>query len=95
MIITIETANYLDNYRLKLTFNTGESGIVDLQDLIFKYKAAAPLRDIANFKDFKLDEWSTVTWNCGFDVSPETLYERATGKQINWLQQNELSELAA
>lgn len=95
MIVTIQTANYLDNYRLHLSFNTGESGIVDLQDLIFKYKAAAPLRDMTNFKDFKLDEWSTVTWNCGFDVSPETLYERVTGKQINWLQQNELSEMAA
>lgn len=95
MIITIQTANYLDNYRLHLTFNTGESGTVDLQDLIFKYNAAASLRNIANFKDFKLDEWSTVTWNCGFDVSPETLYERAIGKQINWLQPHELLEVAA
>jgi hypothetical protein len=94
MIITLQTADYLDNYRLHLIFNTGESGIVDLQDLIFKYNAAAPLRDRTNFKEFKLDEWSTVTWDCGFDISPETLYERATGKQINWLQQNELSEIA-
>jgi len=94
MIITIQTAHYLDHYCLHLTFNTGESGTVDLQDLIFKYKAAIPLRDITHFKNFQLDEWSTVIWNCGFDVSPETLYERATGKQINWLQQNELSEMA-
>lgn len=95
MIITIQTANYLDNYRLHLTFNSGESGIVDLQDLVFKYKAAAPLREITNFKDFTLDEWSTITWDCGFDVSPETLYERATGKLVNWLQQDERSEMAA
>ena len=91
MIITIQTANYLDNYRLHLSFNTGESGTVDLHDLIFKYNAAVPLCEITNFKTFELDEWSTVTWDCGFDVSPETLYERATGKQINWLQQNEFS----
>lgn len=95
MIVTIQTANYLDNYRLHLTFNTGESGTVDLHDLILKYKAAASLRDMAKFKNFKLDEWSTVTWDCGFDISPETLYERATGKLVNWLQQNELSEMAA
>lgn len=95
MIITIQTANYLDNYRLHLTFNTGESGIVDLQDLIFKYKAAAPLQEIINFKNFQLDEWATITWDCGFDVSPETLYERATGKQINWLKQNEFLEMMA
>jgi hypothetical protein len=89
MIITVQTAQYLDNYRLHLTFNTGESGIADLQDLIFKYVTAVPLRDIARFKSFQLDEWSTVVWECGFDVSPETLYERATGNTITWLQSDE------
>ncbi len=82
MIVHVKTANYLENYKLYLTFNTGESGEVDLEDIIFKYSAAAPLR---NIEDFKLDEWSTIVWNCGFDVSPETLYERATQKRIEWL----------
>ena len=85
MIVTITAADYLDGYRLHLHFNTGESGEVDLQDIIIKYNAASPLRDIARFKAFKLDEWSTVVWDCGFDVSPETLYERATGKRVDWL----------
>jgi hypothetical protein len=85
MIVTITTAVYLDGYRLLLHFNTGESGEVDLQDNIFKYNAASPLRNVDSFKKFKLDEWSTVVWDCGFDVSPETLYERATGKRIDWL----------
>ncbi len=85
MIITVKQAHYLDGYRLHLLFNTGESGQVDLQDLIFKYKAAAPLRNIDDFKSFQLDEWSTVVWGCGFDISPETLYERATGKHMDWL----------
>jgi len=87
MILTVEQASYINDYRLNLTFNTGESGDVDLQDIIFKYHAALPLRDIQGFKAFKLDEWSTVVWDCGFDISPETLYERATGKRIDWLQQ--------
>ena len=85
MIVTITTAVYLEGYRLLLNFNTGESGEVDLQDIIFKYNAASPLRNIDSFKKFKLDEWSTVVWDCGFDVSPETLYERAAGKRIDWL----------
>ena len=85
MIVTITTAVYLEGYRLLLHFNSGESGEVDLQDFIFKYNAASPLRSIDSFKKFKLDEWSTVVWDCGFDVSPETLYERATGKRIDWL----------
>lgn len=84
--ISVQEGRYLDDYRVWLKFNTGESGEVDLQDMIFKYKVAAPLRDIDQFKQFKLDAWPTLTWDCGFDVSPETLYERATGKVIEWLQ---------
>lgn len=86
MIVTIQKAIYLKDYKLQLSFNTGESGEVDLQDLIFKYNAATALRDCNNFKAFYLDDWSTVAWDCGFDVAPETLYERATGKKIAWLQ---------
>ncbi len=85
MIISVNQADYLGDYRLQLRFDNGESGEVDLQDLIFKYPAAEPLRDKSCFQQFCLDEWSTVVWDCGFDVSPETLYERATGKQVGWL----------
>ena len=86
MIMNVQEARYLDGYRIWLKFNTGESGEVYLRDLIFKYNVAAPLRDSEKFKQFKLDAWPTLTWDCGFDVSPETLYERATGKVIEWLQ---------
>ena len=86
MIVNVQSARYLDGYRLWLKFNTGESGEADLQDMIFKYQVAAPLRDIECFKTFKLDAWPTLAWECGFDISPETLYERATGKVIGWLQ---------
>lgn len=85
MLISVKAANHIENYRLQLTFNTGETGEVDLQDLVFKYQAALSLRDINQFKKFFLDEWSTVSWDCGFDISPETLYERATGKRLEWL----------
>ncbi|TAJ76053.1 MAG: DUF2442 domain-containing protein [Gallionellaceae bacterium] len=86
MIVNVQEARHLDDYRVWLKFNTGESGEVNLQDMIFKHKVATPLRDIEQFKQFKLDAWPTLTWDCGFDVSPETLYEKATGKVIEWLQ---------
>jgi len=37
------------------------------------------------FKRFTLDEWPTLVWPNGFDLSPEMLYERATGKRLSWL----------
>lgn len=84
-MIEIREAIYQEGYKIWLSFNTGESGIVDLTDLLHKYKAAAPLLDTDKFKQFYLDEWPTVAWPCGFDLAPESLYERATGKRVEWL----------
>lgn len=84
-MIAINAAEYQRDYKIKITFNTGEQGIVDLADLIEKYAVASPLKNIDEFKQFYLDEWPTLAWSCGFDVAPETLYERATGNRVTWL----------
>lgn len=84
-MIEVKEAQYQQEYKIWLSFSTGESGVVDLSDLINKYTAAAPLRDQNEFRKFYLDEWPTLAWPCGFDVAPESLYERATGKKIAWL----------
>ena len=80
-MIGVSEAKYKEGYKIWLKFNTGESGVVDLFDLIQKYKVATPLLDTEEFKKFYLDEWPTLAWPCGFDLAPESLYERAMGKQ--------------
>ncbi len=77
--IYLVEAKYLAEYRVFLRFNTGESGEVDLKDLVYKYKAAEPLQDPERFAGFFLDSWPTLAWDCGFDVAPESLYYRLTG----------------
>ena len=84
MVITLKNAEYLDGYRLRLTFNTGESGIVDLKGLVQHTPQAAPLRDLQAFQQFHLDEWPTIVWPCGFDLAPEYAYHLATGKSQDW-----------
>ncbi|NWG29891.1 MAG: DUF2442 domain-containing protein [Rhodocyclaceae bacterium] len=79
-MIAVKSAKYLSGHKLWVEFNTGEAGEVDLADLVSNYPAAAPLHDTATFAAFQLDDWPTLVWPCGFDVSPETLYELATGK---------------
>ena len=83
-MISIQEAKYQDGYRIWLKFNTGESGIADLTDLLHKYKAATSLLNTDEFKRFYLDEWPTLAWPCGFDLAPESLYERVTGKRVGW-----------
>lgn len=56
-MIEVLEATYQEWYKVWLKFNTGESDVVDLKDLLHKYKAAAPLLDKNEFKKFYLDEW--------------------------------------
>ncbi len=69
-------AHYIEKFKVFLKFNTGLSGEVDLKDIIYKYKIASSLRDCKKFSDFYLDSCSTLAWKCGFDIAPETLYEK-------------------
>ncbi len=73
-------ARYAGDYKVFLRFNTGECGEANLEKIIHKYQAAAPLREQHQFSQFYLDSWPTLAWTCGFDVAPEFLYFLTTGK---------------
>ena len=91
-MITLKGAHYLDGYRIRITFSDGSSGIVDFTDIIQKFPAAQPLADAKEFQRFFLDDWPTLAWPCGFDFSPESLYERATGRRVAWLHDDVTAE---
>ena len=78
--IYVSEAHYIKDFKVFLKFSTGESGEVDLKDIVYKYKIAEPLRDPVRFSKFYLDSWPTLAWNCGFDIAPESLYFKVTGK---------------
>jgi hypothetical protein len=85
MIVFLTAATYVANYRIQLSFNTGETAIVDFEPLIHSDPLAAPLSELDQFKDFYLDPWPTLAWRCGYDIAPETLYFMATGKSPSWV----------
>jgi len=87
-MIQIQEAVYLKDYKIRLRFDTGEESVIDLGNVITTYAAARPLIDQTEFAKFELDEWPTLVWPCGFDLSPEMLYERATGKRPAWQQES-------
>ncbi len=88
--VSVKDAQYLSDYKIKLIFNTGEEGVVDLEDLIFSSPAAEPLRDKDEFAKFYLDEWKTLAWPCDFGVAPEFLYEQAEiNEQLELMEQEE------
>ena len=69
----ITKAQYVDGYRIRLTFSDGCSDIVDFERWLWG-PVFEPLKDTAYFRRFFLDG-GTVAWPNGADIAPETLYD--------------------
>jgi hypothetical protein len=73
----LKTAEYIAEYRIKVTFEDEREGIVDLKDELWG-EVFESLKDVSKFRDFRLDpELRTIVWPTGADLAPEYLYERA------------------
>ena len=75
-------AEYLDEYKVFLTFEDGKRGIIDLRDELWG-EVFEPLRDVGLFRRFRFDaELDTIVWPTGADLAPEYLYEHTvTGER--------------
>ena len=73
MFLEITNAEYLDNYRLLLTFNNGIQKTVDFQNEL-NGNVFIPLKQLDYFKKFYI-KYNTVEWQNGADFAPEYLYE--------------------
>ena len=75
-ILAITAAEYIEDYKLRLTFNNGVVRIVDFVPLMQK-GICKKLQDKDYFRSFKLDPF-TVDWNNEIGFAPEYLYEIGT-----------------
>jgi hypothetical protein len=73
MFLEVSKAVYLDNYRILLTFNNGDTKTVDLQSEL-NGTIYEPLRQLNYFKNFQV-KFNTIEWSNGADFAPEYLYE--------------------
>jgi len=77
MWMEIIDADYLDGYRLKISFNNGKTKVMDFSQVIEKYPVFKPLKNIELFKNFKVTD--TLEWNEGkIDIAPEYVWEHAS-----------------
>ena len=74
--VYIKEAKYLKDHSIFLRFNDGLCGNVDLTETINSHPIADSLKDPSEFSKFFLDSWPTLAWACGFDIAPESLYEK-------------------
>jgi hypothetical protein len=86
-LITINAAEALDGYRLRITFSDGAIKEVDLRNLIGEARGVfRKLAELGTFKQARVNpETRTIEWPGGVDLDPEVLYglfEPASGVRI-------------
>ncbi len=95
MSYDVISAEYLNEYRIKFTFEDGKSEIIDFLPFTKKGGVFGKFMDREYFKNFKINqEIGTITWGDDeVDVAPETLYSLATGSPLpKWMQSSEKVE---
>ncbi|HLF89646.1 MAG TPA: DUF2442 domain-containing protein [Anaerolineales bacterium] len=80
MFIHVTDVKYLKDYQLKLTFNNGVEGGVDLQSELYG-EIFEPLRDTKLFQQVYLTS-RTIEWPNGADFAPEFLLELVQSEPI-------------
>lgn len=75
----------LENYRLRVQFEDGVEGIVDIAGMIRFTGVFAPLKDPAFFVQVGVNpELGTICWPNDADIDPDVLYSRVTGQPITF-----------
>ena len=70
-------AEYIEGYKIKVSFEDGAVGIIDLDGELWG-EVFEPLKDLNKFRAFKIDpELQTIVWPTGADLAPEFLYAQA------------------
>jgi hypothetical protein len=73
----------MPGHRLRLRFEDGVEGIVDVANCIRFEGVFAPLADQALFDQVRVDrESGTVTWPSGADLDPDVLYSLVSGSPL-------------
>ena len=83
MLKDIVAAEALPGHRLRLRFEDGVEGEVDIGRLVRFEGVLAALADPAQFAAVRVDpETGTVVWPNGADLDPDVLYAAVTGVPV-------------
>ena len=73
----------LDGYRLRLRFEGGVEGLIDVAYLVSFTGVFAALRDRSHFAAVRVHpELGTIYWPGGADIDPDVLYAHVTGEAL-------------
>lgn len=83
MIPEVVAVEPTEAYRLRLTFDDGTTGEVDVETLVRFVGVFEPLREQARFREVRVDpELGTIAWPNGADLDPLVLYSKVRGVDV-------------
>ena len=83
MLVDVIRVEILKPYRLRLAFDDGSEGVVDIAEFGPFDGVFAELKDPGVFAQVRVDpEPGTIVWPGGADVDPSVLYGKAHGRSI-------------
>jgi len=83
MLRDVVSVQPLSDHRLRVTFDDGVEGIVNVRDLVQLTGVFKPLEDAAFFSQVKVNaELGTVCWPNDADLDSDVLYSKVTGAPI-------------
>ena len=78
MFLHIINAEYIDEYKVQVSFNNGQDGTADLSCVPLKGGVFSQLKEKSIFAKLKVDkELATIVWPNGADLAPEYIYFQA------------------
>ncbi len=84
MLIDVIDVRPLNPYKIRLRFEDGVTGVVDLEKLIDFRGIFKPLRDDKFFAQITVDpDIGTILWPNGADIDPDVLYALVIGEPIS------------
>jgi hypothetical protein len=85
MLKDIVEASVVEGYRVRLRFEDGVAGELDLSEIIRFEGVFEPLRDLAAFAALTVSaDPGTICWPNGIDLDPDVLYARIIGREIQF-----------
>jgi hypothetical protein len=83
MLRDVVSVDHPGGYRLRLRFDDGAEGEVDLAHHLDFHGVFAPLKDLDYFSRVQVDpDGGTITWPNEANVDPVVLYSWVTGQPI-------------
>lgn len=83
MLKDIIEVEHLGDHRLRLRFEDGVEGAVDLSEFLTFQGVFAPLAEPSEVAKVRVEpEYGTIVWPNGADLDPDVLYGKVSGREI-------------